>query len=131
MNEANQPADSVGNNKLFRRLKAFLQHAELRFRLDIIEGILGWHIENFMAVLLNIYRKKMVSSDYMEMCCEMSKRLVDIAATNLYYRVADLVPGAFVENFKQNLREFGHLKKRFANDVWGILSDVHCYISSC
>jgi len=92
--------------------------------------MLGWHIEKFMAVLLNVYQKTMESPEHTEMCYEISQRFVAFAATSLHYRVADLVPDVSLENFKQDLRGFGRMKKKFVNDVWGILSDVPCFISS-
>ena len=107
------------------RLQTYCSLVNLPLTKEVVQEILQWPVEKFLAVLLKGKAKHhLCNLDYFELCTEMSKTFVVSSKEEFYFYVTELVSDINLPEFKHDMYSYGLVKKQFLNEVFGVLKDL-------
>jgi len=104
------------------RLQNYCSLVNLLLTKEVVQEILQWTIEKFLAVLLKGKAKHHAYN--LPKTTEMSKRFVASSKEEFYFYVTELVCDMNLPEFKNDMYSYGLVKKQFLNEVFGVLKDL-------
>jgi len=93
----------------------------------VIFGIVDWEVAKLLDAMLNASPSVRNSTEQKRECMKMNQRFVSQLQAEGYYFIADMIPDIDEVDFKQDLMGYGLTKKKFLNELHGLLLELRSY----